>query len=103
MSLELSTLSGGISLTFPLAIQGSPLCSLSIFPDTTADRGVRVAIQLAVNNFEQDATSYQTRFGEGWEEKLARDAEEYLRRGGGMLVIAWIWNQVRKLNDSHSI
>jgi hypothetical protein len=92
LDVQFSALTAKIVLTFPLPFPASPLCTLSIALDPSADRGLRVTLEY------MDEIGYMggVSFLEGIKE-LSIGAEEYLRRGGGLSVVGWLWNRHKDL------
>lgn len=88
LDVQFSALAAKMVLTFPLPLPVSPLCTLSITPDPLAERGVRVDLRY------MDETSYEGAVSspEGLKD-LSIGAEEYLRRGGGLSVVGWLWKR----------
>jgi len=78
--------------TFPLPFPASPLCTLSIALEPSANRGLEVTLEY------MDEIDYMgsASFLEGMKE-LSVGVEEYLRRGGGLSVVGWLWNRHKDL------
>ena len=71
-----------IIFTFPLPLVASPICKCIVSPDVLAPRGIRVQLKADV------PASLQ------WE-IVEKDAEEFVRRGGGVRVVPWVWRRVK--------
>jgi hypothetical protein len=95
LDVQFVALTAKMVLTFPLPLPASPLCTLSIAPDPSADRGVRVELRYVDEIDFEGAVSSQ----EGMKD-LSTGAEEYLRRGGGLSVVGWLW---KRLKDQLSV
>lgn len=76
---------------FPLPLPGSPLASITVSHDLRAPLGIR-----AIVNFDSSIANA------GHISKLQQGAEEFLRRGGGLKVVRWIWEQTKNLASNQS-
>jgi len=70
-----------LQLTFPLPRPGAPLATVVVSHDPMASVGMKVAINLTGAGIDAELIA-----------KLQRGAEEFIRRGGGLRVIRWIWD-----------
>ncbi|KAF8335776.1 uncharacterized protein EI90DRAFT_256367 [Cantharellus anzutake] len=71
-----------VIFTFPLPLLTSPICTCTVSPDVFAPRGVRVQLRA-------DSSAYLPL------ETVASEAEEFVRRGGGLNVVPWVWKRLR--------
>lgn len=95
LSVQFSSSAGNLLFTFPLPLPGSPLCALSVSHDTSSAKGVRVDLHLV--DEMSDITGISSLEGR---EELVKDAEEYLRRGGGVSVVGRVWQRVKNRSET---
>lgn len=75
-----------LHLLFPVQLTGSPLASVTISHNLQANLGIGVVISVDGMAFLQDRMS-----------ALCRGAEEFIRRGGGLGVVRWLWEHSKSL------
>lgn len=85
-SYSSSAQQGSLHVAFPVALPGSPLASVVISHDLQAKVGISVLIDIEGLGDHQERVS-----------ALQRGAEEFLRRGGGLRVVRWIWEHSKSL------
>lgn len=73
-------------LAFPVPLAGSPLASVTISHNLQATLGISIMIEIDGLAAEPERLS-----------ALRRGAEEFVRRGGGMRVARWIWENSKSL------
>ncbi|KAF8316417.1 hypothetical protein DL93DRAFT_2166254 [Clavulina sp. PMI_390] len=77
---------GSVHLMFAAPLPGSPRTSLSIAHDLQAPLGVRVTVVIdSVPVDDKRITALQN------------GVEQFVRRGGGVRVVGWLWDNMRRL------
>lgn len=75
-----------VHAVFPLPLAGSPLASVTVSHDLQAPLGIRALVSFEGFFTTVDRIS-----------KLQERAEEFLRRGGGLKIVRWIWEHSKSL------
>lgn len=80
-----------VQAVFPLPPPSSPLVSVTVSHDLRAPLGIRALVDFGGS---MPSAVHVSKFQER--------AEEFLRRGGGLKIVPWIWEQSRSLTSGQA-